>query len=120
MKYIIICICLLSIILVTSAISCHYNCQTCQIITPNTNISICIKCNNRNWGNLCQNECYCENACDIDTGDCIIMTKNLHTKADSTGYIFLFIIVLCAIYIALYKLVQYIQKRRQNKVHNII
>jgi hypothetical protein len=120
MKYLIICICLLTLILGINA-SCRTNCKTCQIInTLNENISVCIKCNNKNWGDSCQNECNCKYGCDIDNGDCIIMTKNVNIEVNSIGYTFLFIIGLCIFCFVLYKLGQCIQQRCQRKVHIIV
>jgi hypothetical protein len=122
MKYISIYMCLFAIILVVNSFNCRPNCQTCEIInTLDQNISVCIKCNNENWGNLCQNLCHCQFACDIDTGECITMTKNTSIEVKSIGHIFLLIIVLCAISFGLYHLAKYIQQQRQrNKVHYII
>jgi hypothetical protein len=90
--------------------TCRYNCKICDPI----NNGSCLICNNDNWGPSCQYNCNCDDACDINSGNCMIYTNNNNNNSISYTYILLLCVIFIFINVFIYKL---IKKKYSNELN---
>lgn len=105
---------LIKLILLISMItnSLGSNCRTgCEVCDPIGNWT-CLKCIDGKWGDMCQNPCYCEDACDVNTGTCIIYIEK--NTSNTMPHIMVFMTLFIAISVFVYNL--YYATRRSKKL----
>ena len=110
MKRVIVLLSLLNLVL---SLDCRPNCEICEPLFG------CLRCQNGNWGSQCQFPCQCEDACDINTGQCIVYTdRHLEDrkKISAIPFIMVTIIALIAFGVLVYKL---IKKRNISPLNSI-
>ena len=110
MKRVVVLLSLLNLVL---SLDCRPNCEICEPLFG------CLRCQNGNWGSQCQFTCQCEDACDVNTGQCITYTDKHSDIKDISGVPFIMVGIIAVLVLGsfIYKIIKY--KKSILPVNNI-